>query len=211
MSKEGIAIILAKYLPARSVDICCNWIVEKNIHLRITRGRASKYGDYRPKENGGGHDISVNHDLNPYSFLITFTHEVAHLNCFNRFKHRHDPHGNEWKQEFRALLNEFLKLCIFPEDIEITLRNYIRNPAASSCSDQQLHRVLKKYDKQSDTPVLHLEELELGTAFRINQSRSSLVFLKGQRKRTRYHCIDIKTKREYLVSALAEVIIEKVS
>ena len=49
---------------------CASWIVQ-NIHLRITGMRASS-GDYRPP-TGNGHQITVNHDLNPFAFLITFT------------------------------------------------------------------------------------------------------------------------------------------
>ncbi len=207
MSKEGIALVLSKYLPPSCVEICTGWIVEKNIHLRITRGRASKYGDYRPHEQGDGHHISVNHDLNPYSFLITFTHEVAHLHCYNKFKNRHEPHGREWKQEFRLLLSEFIRLNIFPPDIGSALQHYLRNPAASSCSDQHLHRILKKYNPPKEIPVIHLEELAPGAEFSIHQSRSGLVFRKGVKKRTRYHCIEIRTNREYLVSALAEVVL----
>jgi hypothetical protein len=207
MSKEGIAKVISKYLPANTVDTCTNWIVEKNIHLRITRGRASKYGDYKPDEEGNGHRISVNHDLNPYSFLITFTHEVAHLHCFTKYRHRHEPHGKEWKNEFAILLNDFIRLKIFPEDIELALRNYVRNPAASSCSDQNLHRVLKKYNPVGEEQVMHLEELESGTNFCLYQSRSGLVFRKGEKKRTRFECIEVRSKREYLVSGLAEVIV----
>ncbi len=207
MSKEGISKVLAKYIPETCVELCTSWIVEKNIHLRITRGRASKYGDYKPLENGEGHHISVNHDLNPYSFLITFTHEVAHLHCFTKYRYRHDPHGKEWKHEFRLLLTDFIQKNIFPPDIEKALLNYARNPAASSCNDQQLHRVLKKYDDQGENPVIHLEELSAGTEFSIHQSRSGLVFRKGEKRRTRFHCIETKSKRAYLVSGLAEVIV----
>ena len=207
VSKEGIFNVLSKYIPVSCVDICTTWIVEKNIHLRITRGRASKYGDYKPLENGGGHHISVNHDLNPYSFLITFTHEVAHLHSFIRYRHRHDPHGKEWKHEFRELLNDFIRKKIFPSDIETALLNYVQNPTASSCSDQQLHRVLKKYDKVSENPVIHLEELAQGTKFSIHQSKSGLVFQKGDKRRTRFHCIEVKSRREYLVNGLAEVVV----
>ncbi len=207
MAKTEIHQILSKYLPEPCVDICCKWITEKNIHLRITRGRASKYGDYRPDEEGNGHRISVNHDLNPFSFLITFTHEVAHFNCYLQHKGRREPHGKEWKQEFSGLLSNFLTMQIFPSDIEVALRSYIRNPAASSCSDLQLHRALIKYNPVQQSHVIHLETLPQGTQFSIHQSRAGLVFRKGEKRRTRYHCIEIKSRREYLVSALAEVIV----
>jgi len=207
VSTTGIENVLSKYVPAATVKLCAGWIVEKNIHLRITRGRATKYGDYKPLEPGQGHHISVNHDLNPYSFLITFTHEVAHLHAFIKYKHRHEPHGKEWKHEFRLLLNELILLNVFPEDIKSALLNYVRNPAASSCNDHQLHRVLKRYDKQGEKPVIHLEDLDQGTEFSIHQSSSGLIFRKGEKRRTRYNCIEVKTQREYLVSGIAEVVV----
>jgi len=205
MSTTEIALILSKYIPASCVQVCTSWITNKNIHLKITRGRSSKYGDYRPHEKGDGHHITVNHDLNPFSFLITFVHEVAHLHCFIRYKHRHEPHGREWKEEFRILLSEFIRMKVFPEDIESALNSYIQNPAASSCSDMHLHRTLKKYDPKGPEEIFHLEDLEQGEIFRINLSRSVQLFRKGARKRTRYHCTEIKSGREYMVSALAEV------
>lgn len=210
MSKEKIAAVLSKYIPASTVDRCSTWIVEKNIHLKITRGRASKYGDYRPLPPGKGHRITVNHDLNPYAFLITFTHEVAHLHTFLNYSYRHEPHGQEWKREFRLLLKDFLEEKIFPDDIHQALEGYILNPAASSCSDIALMRALKRYDSRPEE-VFHLEELPPHTHFALFQSRSGMVFQKGPKIRTRFQCLEVKSKRVYFVSPLAEVVIESLS
>jgi SprT protein len=206
MTRENISAVLSKYLPEPAVEICTYWVVQKNIHLKITRGRASKYGDYRPLDLGKGHRITVNHDLNPYSFLITFVHEVAHLHTFVKYKRYHEPHGREWKSEFSTLLSDFIIRGIFPEDIKIALSSYIQNPAASSCSDHNLLRTLKKYDERQEN-VIHLEDLPENTIFSLNQSRSGLVFKKGHKIRRRFHCIEVKTKRVYFVSPLAEVLL----
>jgi SprT protein len=205
MSKDKIAEVLRKYVPETAVDTCTNWILTKNIHLKLTRGRASKFGDYMPLKSGEGHRITVNHDLNKYSFLITFTHEVAHLETFSKFRNRVDPHGYEWKNEFRKLLNDFVKQDIFPEDIRSALNGYMINPAASSCSDINLLRTLRKYDENQEQ-VFHLEDLADGTKFSLHQSRSGQVFSKGEKRRTRFQCVDVKTDKKYLVSAIAEVI-----
>ena len=95
MSREKIAAVLSNYIPHETVDECTSWIIQKNIHLKITRGRASKFGDYKPLERGKGHHISVNHDLNKYAFLITFVHEVAHLHTFTKYPFRHEPQRQE--------------------------------------------------------------------------------------------------------------------
>lgn len=203
MSREKITSILSKYLPPTVVDDCASWIVQKNIHLKITRGRSSKFGDYRPLERGKGHQITVNHDLNPFSFLITFVHEVAHLETFVKYKY-HEPHGREWKYEFSELLKIFIIKGIFPDDIKTALANYILNPAASSCTDHELLRTLRKYDKREEN-VFHLEDLPENSLFALNQSRSGYVFRKGHKIRSRFHCLEINSNRIYFVSPLAEV------
>ena len=47
------------------------------------------------------HRISVNGNLNKYSFLITLIHELAHLLTFTQYKNRVDPHGRNGR-EFMA-------------------------------------------------------------------------------------------------------------
>lgn len=204
MSHAKISSVLAKYLPEQAVEDCTSWVIQKNIHLKITRGRSSKYGDYQPLASGKGHRITVNHDLNPYAFLVTFVHEVAHLHTFVKFKHDHEPHGKEWKNEFRVLLSDFIIKGIFPTDINLALSNYIQNPAASSCSDHNLLRTLRKYDERNEN-IVHLEDLQESTIFSLHQSRSGLVFKKGHKIRSRFHCIEMNSKRVYFVSPLAEV------
>jgi SprT protein len=207
LSKESIANVLARYIPEPAVDICSRWIVLYNIHVRITRSRASKFGDYRPLKEINGHQITVNHDLNPYSFLITFVHEVAHLLAEIHNKKRISPHGAEWKFEFSRLLNYFLQQNIFPDDLVNALSSYVKNPAASSCSDHDLLRALRRYDKKEMMNVHHLEDLPTNALFRLRSSRSKLVFKKGEQIRTRFHCIEINSRREYYVNPLAEVIV----
>lgn len=210
MSREKIAAVLSNYIPVDTVDECTSWIVQKNIHLKITKGRASKFGDYKPLARGKGHHISVNHDLNKYAFLITFVHEVAHLHTFTKYPFRHEPHGKEWKNEFRNLLGNFVSRRIFPDDISIALSSYLKNPAATSCSDHNLFRTLKKYDSKIDgQEVFHLEELPTNSHFTLYQSRSGMLFEKGDKMRTRYRCKELNTKREYYVSGLAEVVLKE--
>lgn len=55
--------ILKEYLPERSINQVMKWIVQKNVHLKITKNRRSKLGDYRPPINYSNHRISINHYL----------------------------------------------------------------------------------------------------------------------------------------------------
>ena len=207
MSRESIARVLSKYMPAEAVDVCSRWIVQYNIHVKITKTRASKLGDYKPVRGKFAHEITVNHDLNPYSFLITFVHEVAHLIAETKWRGRITPHGAEWKNEFSCLLAWFVQQGIFPHDIRSALREYMSDPAASSCADHNLLRALRRYDEKN-SHVRHLEDLPADALFTMHASLSGLVFRKGKKLRTRFHCLEIRSKREYFVSALAEVVLK---
>jgi SprT protein len=195
--------ILLKYIPENTVDVIAEWIYRYDFKLKIKKSRASKYGDYMPPIKGKNHQITINHDMNKYAFLITLVHEVAHLTNWQKHRNSVKPHGDEWKQEFRVLMQPFIREEIFPPDVLNALARYMRDPAASSCSDPHLMRVLKNYDVRVDT--LLLEQLEAGTVFMFTKR----YFVKGEKIRTRFKCIELKTKREYLFSPLAEVYLVK--
>lgn len=202
MNISELTRAFSKYVPSKSLDVCIDWIVEYKIAVRITKSRNSKYGDYRPPQDGRGHRISINHDLNKYAFLLTFTHEVAHLISYNKFRFRIDPHGKEWKTEFRSLMLPFLKSDIFPKDLVIAINGYMDNPAASSCSDIALMRTLAKYDKREEEWKL-LEEIALNTPFRIRSGRE---FIKGELLQKNFCCTCLKSKHKYVINPLTEVL-----
>lgn len=192
--------ILKEYLPERSINQVMKWIVQKNVHLKITKNRRSKLGDYRPPINYSNHRISINHNLNPFAFLITFVHEMAHLNVWESYKNKVSPHGIEWKTEYRGLMNIILDNNIFPEDIYKVLSKSIVNSKASSSSDLKLSRMLKKYDKHKT--VTHLEDLPENTIFQIENGGK---FEKGIKKRTRYLCLNLQNKNQYLFHPLTPI------
>jgi hypothetical protein len=193
--------VLSRYLPEQSVHTIALWVLKFNFDLKITNSRSTKLGDYRSPFKGQRHKITVNHNLNKYAFLITLVHEVAHLTAFEKFSHRIKPHGEEWKQEYKILMHPFLNDTILPTDVQLALKSYLLNPAASSCADENLLRVLKCYDKPNET-IVHLEDLPFKTIFKISPER---YFEKGEKLRKRYKCIELATKRVYLFSPVAEV------
>jgi hypothetical protein len=195
--------ILRKYIPHFAVDIIAIWIIELDIKLRITKERSTKLGDYMPPHNGLNHTITINHNLNEYSFFVTLIHEIAHLKTFNQYRNSVSPHGAEWKFSFKLLMNPFLTNENLPLDVLYALRKYMSNPAASSCSDLTLMRTLKLYDQQSETnPCILLEHLPQGTHFLYDGSR---IFEKGDKLRKRFRCREISSGNIYLFSPLAEV------
>ena len=213
---ERNKFILRKYIPDQSVDIISDWINIYNFKLKVKRARTTKEGDYTSPRGEKNHVITINRDLNKYAFLVTLIHEIAHLVTWEKRKGKVLPHGKEWKLEYVQLLNYFLKANrelpvekkIFPNEISIGLYNHILQPSASSCSDLKLSRLLKKFDAPSETILL--EKISIGTTFKIAQAKTkhaTEVFIKGEKRRTRYKCLHAQTKREYLIHALCKVVI----
>lgn len=193
--------ILSKYIPEKAVPVISEWIYTFDFKLKIKKSRSTKYGDYRAPFKGQNHQITVNYDLNKYAFLITLVHEIAHLSNYNKHKHTVKPHGEEWKFHYKMLMQRFLVPDIFPPDIIVALRKYMNNPAASSCSDIDLLRVLKNYDATAPHIVL-LENLPLGSTFRYNETR---LFVKGEQIRKRFSCKELGTRKIYLFNPITEV------
>jgi len=195
--------VLKPFIPEASIPIVSEWIKTYPLQIKITAARASKLGDYRcPVGKNKIHKISVNRSLNPYAFLITLTHEYAHLLCFEKYQNRVLPHGNQWKQIYKGLLYELLKSNIFPSEIEAELmRSILGTIYASSTSEKGLQKALSLYNVHQEPGVL-LEELPADTLFKIPGGR---VFNKGEKIRTRYKCFCLTNKRWYFVSSVARV------
>ncbi len=199
--QEAPLVQLQSYLPPGSFDDVLYYLHQHHVHLTITRKRQSILGDYRHALTDKNHRISINGNLNKYAFLITLLHELAHLFTYEQFGHRVQAHGQEWKNEFSKILAKFLLQNIFPADIKKALLHTLQNPAASSCGDEKLLRVLHNYDEKKEG--IHLvEQLPDGALFEIKGGR---IFKKGEKIRKRYKCVEVKTGRFYLFSAVYEV------
>ncbi len=192
---------LQLYLPDNSFNQVVFFLHHYKVHLTITAERQSVLGDYRNAVNGKNHRISINGNLNKFSFLITLIHELAHLVAFETFGNKIVAHGKEWKSLYSQLLSEFISKKIFPADIEAALHHSIKNPAASSCSEEGLMRILRRYDKNKEDIHL-LEEIPQGAYFSTNEGR---VFKKGEKLRKRFRCTEKNTNKVYLISGLYEV------
>jgi SprT protein len=192
--------ILKTYVPLESLPILKNWFTQKPFNLKIPKKRVTKFGDFRATLKKGPHRISVNSDLNTYAFLITLTHEFAHLLVWDRHQHKVKAHGIEWKTEFASLMKVLLQKDVFPEHLKLVLQNHLKNPPASSARDINLINELKKYDAPKNT--IQLIEIDEGSTFSLNNKR---FFIKGNKRRTRFLCQEISSKKEYLIHGVAEV------
>jgi len=199
--KEAPIEQLQQFLPPNTYEAVLQYLQFYKVHLTVTRERKSILGDYRHQTHHANHRISVNGNLNKFSFLITLLHELAHLLAFDKYQNKIAPHGREWKLIYGKLLEQFVENKIFPADIESELLQSLKNPAATSCAEDGLIRVLRKYDDPKDNHRL-VEEIPLNGIFRCTDGR---VFKKTEKMRKRFKCVEVKTGRVYLFSPVYEV------
>lgn len=192
---------LQQFIPEGSLEMVLHYIQHYKVHLTITRERKSILGDYRHAHHGSNHRISVNGNLNEYAFLITLIHEIAHMVTFLQYGNKVASHGKEWKQVYKELLSHFLHKHIFSQEVEAALLRSLHNLPASSCADEHLMRVLRKYDTQK-SGLLMVEEVAEGHLFAIDGGR---VFKKGKKLRKRIQCTEVASGKIYLFSPVFEV------
>ncbi|MCP4456557.1 MAG: SprT family zinc-dependent metalloprotease [Cytophagales bacterium] len=191
--------VFEKFVPDEAVAYCNNLYETMGFEFKITKSRRTKLGDFRFKPDNKKSIITINNDLNSYAFLVTFLHEVAHLITFQKFTNRVAPHGSEWKREFTNISVPLLTKDVFPPSILISLTKYFQNPKASSCSDPNLYRALRHFD--SPTNKLPLNDIQNQQSFIFNKRR----FIRMEKKRTRWVCEEINSKRKYLINGIADV------
>lgn len=205
--KEAHISALQHFLPPNTYEPVLQYLHLYHVHLTVAKERKSILGDYRHRTHVQNHRISVNGNLNKYAFLITLLHELAHLLTFEKFGNRIAPHGREWKNVFGQLLAQFIEHNVFPDDIKKALMDSLHDPAASSCSDENLLRVLKRYDEK-ETHLVFVESVPEGALFKTHDGK---IFRKGEKIRKRFKCEEIKTKKFYLFSPIYEVEEVKIS
>ena len=191
--------VFQRFVPSEAVAYCDKLYQKLGFEFKVKKARQTKLGDYRYLPSSGRHTITINNDLNPYAFLVTYLHEVAHLIAFKQYGRRIQPHGKEWKNSFKEVSKPLLNKHVFPENVLSALIRYFKNPKASSCADPILYEILKQFDPESSS--LLLKDISIGKTFIFNKK----TFTKLEKKRTRSVCQEIKTNRKYLISELAEV------
>tara|TARA_Y200000002_G_scaffold41553_1_gene30209 strand:- start:1626 stop:2282 length:657 start_codon:yes stop_codon:yes gene_type:complete len=189
-----------KLIPEKSKKKVVNLLHLEPVIIKVAKKRISKHGDFRKKANGDFF-ITINESTNPYRFLITLLHEIAHYIVYKKYLNTSKPHGPEWKLAYRKILLPFLNNQIFPDQICRCLAHYIKNPKASTDRDLNLFMALRQYDKKENGSLIL--EIEKGQIFRIKDGRK---FIKLKKRRKLYECRDMNSNRIFLFSPLAEVI-----
>ena len=190
---------LLDYIPEHAHKGIQDLLSMDNLVVKIKSERKTRHGDYRQLPNNR-HQITVNSNLNPYRFLITLIHEIAHFEAYNKYGRFIKPHGKEWKYTFQHLMLPFLRPDIFPMDLLPLLAKHFKNPKASSDTDLQLALALKQFSEPNDKTYVY--DVSLGQAFKLYNGK---VFIKGNKRRTRFECLEIKTGKLYLFNPNAEV------
>jgi SprT protein len=190
---------LKVFLPEPSLQKINDWINELDVQINITNPRRTKLGDFKVVKNTLF--VSINNDLNPYSFLITLTHELAHAFVYVKYKTGVLPHGNQWQKTFKSMMLNFLNPAIFPDDVLKVLSVHLKHPKASTCTDVNLGTILKKYDHKK---ALTISDIKDGSIFSTSNGK---MFKKGKQLRKRYKCVECESNKVYLFHPLAEVIL----
>ncbi|MDC6479194.1 ImmA/IrrE family metallo-endopeptidase [Flavobacteriaceae bacterium] len=193
---------LLSYIPKAAHIQIESFLRNMDVNIIVTKQRLTKHGDFRFHPNKKS-IITVNNSLNPYRFLITLLHELAHFKVSRQSGNRVKPHGLEWKRAFQETLLPFLNPTIFPEPICTILAKHMKNPKASSDRDFDLVMALKKYDEQNEQQYIF--EIQDGVTFSISNGRR---FVKIKKRRKRIECKEIETGRIYLFSPHAEIQID---
>ncbi len=194
--------ILHSYIPEESIDAVCDILILFPVKVKIVNPRKRIHGSYRrPRTTTDYHLITVNNDLNPYTFLLTLLHEIAHLQaCVNNKSVGHD---RAWKSCFTSLIKQFISLNVFPDDVRYALEKHMQNIKSSDFLDIFLTKTLQKYD----TKTFASQELVI-----LEDVPKNAVFLHGDKKmekksliRKYYLCKDLKTNKLYRCHPLMKV------
>jgi len=203
MKKQETSLrLLEQFLPEGAFDQVAPFFRTHTVHLTLTHERKSVLGDYRhPFADTPYHRISVNANLNPYSFLITLLHELAHLFTYVHFGNKVSPHGKEWKTQFRHILIPFIGKKFFPTDVEKALLAYLHNPAASTCTDANLYKALYRYDEHKPGFKL-VDDIADNHYF---ETEDGQVYQKLEKLRTRTRCLNVGNGKVFFFQGIVEV------
>ena len=190
---------LLTLIPENSKTQIIKVLRSYSVSFKITKKRLTKHGDFR-RYNNGTSLITLNITSNPYRFLITLLHELAHFKVSKLHTHRTKPHGSEWKSVYREILFPFLNLDIFPEPLCDLLARHMKNPKASTDRDFKLVMALREYDSQS--PKISIYQIKEGDQFILDNDR---IFVKLKKRRILFECREKTTGKIYLFSPHSQV------
>lgn len=193
-------VLLEKYLPENTLPFLRKWFADFYIHIKITKGRNSKLGDYR-KMPDKSHKITINSTLQTPLFFFVLTHELAHLIAFEKFGRKILPHGAEWKHTFREMLLE--SISAYPEDLKPLIIKFSKSPKANFMASPDLVKYFHAENLQDEDS--YIEELKTGDRFCYRKQ----TYIIQEKRKINYLCKNLDTGKIYIFKPLARV--EKLS
>lgn len=189
----ALVVKLREKLPDQSAEEAVALLQELECNFRFASPRKTKLGDFKPGRGRAPHCISVNGDLHPILFLITFIHELAHLKVHLDHGRHREPHGNIWKNTYRDMLAPFVREDIFGDLLD-EAKEHLRKAPAGWRRSGPLHQLLPEAPQFEGATTL--SSFKEGDQFMIPGGR---IFKLGQKRRTRYRCTDMGNGKDYLV------------
>lgn len=187
--------VLEKFLPENALPFLKIWFGQYPCHLKITKNRNSKLGDYR-KLPDKSHQITINGTLEPPLFFFVLTHELAHLIAFEKYGKRISPHGKEWKDTFREMLLE--SIVVYSEDLRPIISRFSKSPKANFMASPEL---VKYFHRETDEGMVFIENLHIGERFAYKNEN----FVIEEAAKKRYLCKNLNSGRKYYFKSLAQV------
>ena len=191
---------LERYLPEDTLPYLRTWFGDFSIHIKITRARNSKLGDYR-KMPDQSHQITINSTLQPSLFFFVLTHELAHLIAFEKYGGRISPHGTEWKNTFRMMLLE--SFSVYPDDLKEIILKFSKSPKANFMASPDLVRYFHIEDCEDESS--YIEDLDISDRFTYKKHS----YIIEEKRKKNYLCLNLDTAKKYIFKPLARV--EKLS
>lgn len=193
-------------VPDGAGDYCHQLWQRYQFDLRVVRPRRTRLGDFRVLP-GGRTQITVNGNLNPYAFLITYVHEVAHADVHHQYQQRGrkrpTPHGEVWRTAFSRLMQPLLIREIFPVAILKPLVAYLAKPAATTAAHPALMLALRQADVQTNPQPgqILLHDVLEGQSFRLAKK----TYVRGTLRRKRIVCKEVSSGKLYAILSYAWV------
>lgn len=188
-------VTLEQYLPNHTLPFLRKWFGDFRIHIKITKNRESKLGDYR-KLPDLSHQITVNSTLDKQLFFFVLTHELAHLIAFEKYNNRISAHGKEWKQTFGEMLLESIE--IYNVDLQPIIKRFSKSPKANFMASPDLVRY---FHVDENDGFNFIEELLVNDSFYYKGDDYQII----DRNKKLYICINKSNTKKYLFRPLARV------
>lgn len=186
-----------RLVSPKSIRVIENILMNHPCHIQINAGRKRKLGDYRFLPNQTD-IISINGNLSESLFTLVLLHELAHKVIRDQFGNKVLAHGIEWKRCFFNLVEEVVKLDVFPQELVKLLPKQPSQWKANFANQKELY--LYFFPPKEGKVVL--EDLSYGETFYMDNGKK---FIKDSQLRKYYLCIEKETLKKYRVHPQAEV------